>query len=94
MKLLLGVKSRESLAVRDLTSLTGSFMRYVGVGDLADYPDDDGTDAWLAGALGISVEQLGTLRQALASSPIYGVRLPAVYQDAPDARVLGGHGRT
>lgn len=52
------------------TSLTGSFLRYVGIRDLADYRDDDGTDAWLAGALGISVDQLGTLRQALATSPI------------------------
>jgi hypothetical protein len=52
------------------TSLTGSFLRYVGVRDLADYPDGDGTDGWLAGTLGVGVEQLATLRRALSSSPI------------------------
>lgn len=52
------------------TSLTGSFLRYVGVRDLADYPDNDGSDEWLAGALGLTTDQLRVLRQALATSPI------------------------
>jgi hypothetical protein len=52
------------------TSLTGSFLRYVGVRDLSDYPDDDGSDNWLAGALGLTLDQLLVLRQALTTSPI------------------------
>jgi hypothetical protein len=52
------------------TSLTGSFFRYVGIRDLSDYSDNDGSDDWLAGALGVSVDQLRILREALATSPI------------------------
>ncbi len=52
------------------TSLTGSFLRYVGVRDLADYPDDDGSDDWLAGALRLTVDQLRVLRETLAESPV------------------------
>jgi hypothetical protein len=52
------------------TSLTGSFLRYVGIRDLADYSDNDGSDQWLAGALGLTEDQLRVLRQALATSPV------------------------
>lgn len=52
------------------TSLTGSFLRYVGVRDLSDYPPDDGSDSWLAGALNLTLDQLETFRHSVASSPI------------------------
>jgi hypothetical protein len=52
------------------TSLTGPFLRYVGIRDLSDYPPDDGSDAWLAGALGLTPDELRVFRGSVVSSPI------------------------
>jgi SAM-dependent methyltransferase len=52
------------------TSLTGSFLRYVGINDLGDHNGDERTDAWLGGALGLTAQELDSLREAIRSSPV------------------------
>jgi hypothetical protein len=52
------------------TSITGSFLRYVGIRDLRDHAGQEDTDAWLAQALGLSESELLAFRAALEESPI------------------------
>lgn len=52
------------------TSVTGSFLRYVGIRDLHNLDGKEDTDTWLADALGLAEDDLRAFRSALANSPI------------------------
>lgn len=52
------------------TSVTGSFLRYVGIRELGDLDGQEDTDTWLADALGLAEDDLRAFRSALAESPI------------------------
>jgi hypothetical protein len=47
------------------TSLTGSFLRYVGIRSLSGHNGTVGSDDWLANSLGLTVVQLRALRDHL-----------------------------
>ena len=51
------------------TSVTGSFLRYVGIRDLRDHSEGEGSDMWLAEALGLSEVELQSFRAAVSESP-------------------------
>jgi hypothetical protein len=52
------------------TSLTGSFLRYVGIRELRDHDGQEDTDEWLAEALGLTDADLRIFRTAVTDSPI------------------------
>ncbi len=63
------------------TSITGSFLRYIGVQDLAAIPDNRDEETLLASALGLTLEQYRTLDRIAASE------LPELAELEPVAQV-------